>query len=116
MIKNVHVVLTFTGEKLGAGGPSNRKYEPCVGAAPEPDIVIPPQPLKSLGVHTGAVPAVTKLPVKWLDCPDLSFQEETVDPLAGRTPVPAGSSPSNHTMQLGMFVGENGRADNGLNT
>ena len=103
--KNVHVVPTFTGEDAVG----NWKYDPCA-LLDEPDIVIPPHPLKSLGVH-----GVLTNPVKWLACPDLSFQDETVDPLDGRTPVPAGSSPSNHTMQLGMFVGENGMADSGIN-
>jgi hypothetical protein len=106
MIKNVHVVPTFNADDAAG----NWKYDPCEPEPADPDIVIPPQPLKRLGVH-----GVLTYPVKWLACPDLSFQEETVAPLAGRAPVPAGSSPSSHTMQLGMFVGENGNADNGVN-
>jgi len=104
MIKSVHVVPTFTSEDAVTW-----KYDPCEPVA-DPDIVIPPHPLNRDGVH-----GVLTYPVRWLACPDLSFQEETVAPLAGRTPVPSGSSPSNHTMQLGIFVGENGKADSGLN-
>jgi hypothetical protein len=101
----VQVVPTFNGNVAG-----NWKYDPCA-LVDEPDIVIPPHPLKIAFDH-----GVVLYPVKWLAWPDLSFQDETVVPFAGLTRVPAGSSPSNHTIQLGMFVGENGMADNGLTT
>jgi hypothetical protein len=80
-----------------------------IGAAGAAKLVktIPPRPFVKVDVYVLIFPAAeeTFIFLVLYPLPDLSIQEVTIAPLAGGTPVPLGSAPSNQSCSPGMYVG-----------